>query len=91
MKVVGPGSAKPPLEVTSEGSFAIAPFNGARHAYSTLPLGDRIDTREPFFSSLLDSNLTLRHPAWTPTRGHVGFCSGFQASMSASMAALPSG
>ena len=53
MKVVGPGSAKPPLEVTSEGSFAIAPFNGARHAYSTLPLGDRIDTREPFFSSLL--------------------------------------
>ena len=30
------------------------PFNGARHAYSTLPLGDRIDTREPFFSSLLE-------------------------------------
>ena len=54
MKVVGSGSAKPPLEVTSEGSFAIAPFNGARHAYSTLPLGDRIDTREPFFSSLLE-------------------------------------
>ena len=53
MKVVGPGSAKPPLDVTSEGSFAIAPFNGARHAYSTLPLGDRIDTRELFFSSLL--------------------------------------
>ena len=26
VKVVGPGSAKPPLEVTSEGSFAIAPL-----------------------------------------------------------------
>ena len=33
------------------------PFNGARHAYSTLPLGDRIDTREPFFSSLLIDSL----------------------------------
>ncbi len=54
MKAVGPRSAKPALAVTSEGSFATAPpFNGARHAYSTLPLGDRIDTREPFFSSLL--------------------------------------
>ena len=36
------------------------PFNGARHAYSTLPLGDRIDTREPFFSSLLDPSYLYR-------------------------------
>ena len=48
------------------------PFNGARHAYSTLPLGDRIDTREPFFSSLLVLRAnTTRLSVWSLDGEHV--------------------
>ena len=46
----------------------------------------RVVSAEP-----LGSNRTLRHPAWTPTRGQVALFSGFHASRSASMPALSRG